>query len=132
MARAIAGIDQLVQGPEGFERWVFGIARRVAADHHRRAGRLQRQVDAGTKLWSAPAHDGESGDGLVRADDYEQVRRHFARLSASERELVELRVIAGLSADETASVLGKRAGAVRTAQSRALARLRGLMEADDA
>jgi RNA polymerase sigma-70 factor (ECF subfamily) len=39
-----------------------------------------------------------------------------------------LRVIAGLTADQAAVVLGKRAGTVRVAQSRALARLRELLE----
>jgi RNA polymerase sigma-70 factor, ECF subfamily len=38
--------------------------------------------------------------------------------------VLELRVIAGLTPEQTAVVLGKRPGAVRTAQSRALARLR--------
>ena len=42
--------------------------------------------------------------------------------------MLELRVIAGLSADQVAAVLGKRAGTVRTAQSRALAHLRELVE----
>jgi RNA polymerase sigma-70 factor (ECF subfamily) len=35
-----------------------------------------------------------------------------------------LRVVAGLSVHEVAAALGKRPGAIRTAQSRALAKLR--------
>jgi RNA polymerase sigma-70 factor (ECF subfamily) len=35
-----------------------------------------------------------------------------------------MRVVGGLNADDVAHALGKRAGAVRMAQSRALARLR--------
>jgi RNA polymerase sigma-70 factor (ECF subfamily) len=46
-------------------------------------------------------------------------------LSDDDRELLDLRVVGGLSADEVASVLGKQPGAVRMAQSRALDRLRG-------
>jgi DNA-directed RNA polymerase specialized sigma24 family protein len=41
--------------------------------------------------------------------------------------LLELRVIAGLSAEQVGEMLGYNAGAVRTAQSRALAHLRELM-----
>jgi len=41
-------------------------------------------------------------------------------------------VIAGLSAEQVAALLSKRPGAVRSAQSRALARLRNFMEQDDA
>jgi RNA polymerase sigma-70 factor (ECF subfamily) len=68
---------------------------------------------------------------LVLADEHDQVRRLFGLLNQAERELLELRVIAGLSADDAAAALGKRPGAVRTAQSRALARLRSLLETDD-
>ena len=130
MARAIAGVGLFRDGPAGLDGWIFGIARRVAADHYRRAGRHRRQLDAGHRLLPGPEGDGGSLDGLVRDDDHRAVRRHFERLPAPERELLELRVVAGLSADETASVLGKRPGAVRTAQSRALARLRRMLEDD--
>ncbi|MEP6666955.1 MAG: sigma factor-like helix-turn-helix DNA-binding protein, partial [Nocardioidaceae bacterium] len=40
------------------------------------------------------------------------------------REVMLLRVVAGLSADETGSALDMTAGAVRVAQHRALAKLR--------
>lgn len=131
MARAIAGISQFRDGPAGFDGWLFGIARRVAADHHRRMGRQRRQLDAGHRVVARPDGDG-SVEHLVRADDHRAVRFHFERLSPAERELLELRVVAGLSADETAVVLGKRSGAIRTAQSRALARLRQMMQQDSA
>ena len=52
----------------------------------------------------------------------------FARLRPEERDLLELRVTAGLDAEEVATVLGKRPGAVRMAQARALARLRTFLE----
>ena len=45
-------------------------------------------------------------------------------LPDNQREIVLLRVAAGLSAAETADVLGMTLGAVRVAQHRALARLR--------
>jgi RNA polymerase sigma-70 factor (ECF subfamily) len=41
-----------------------------------------------------------------------------------------MRVLSGLSAEETGKVLGMSPGAVRVAQHRALARLRVLAEAD--
>ena len=52
------------------------------------------------------------------------MRAAFERLGDEDREVLELRVVAGLSAEEVGNVLGKRAGAVRMAQSRALERLR--------
>ena len=44
--------------------------------------------------------------------------------SEEDRELLDLRVITGLSAEEVGVLLDRNAGAVRMAQSRALARLR--------
>ena len=52
------------------------------------------------------------------------LRAAFERLDRDERELLELRVVAGLSSAEVADVLGKQPSAVRMAQKRALARLR--------
>jgi RNA polymerase sigma-70 factor (ECF subfamily) len=132
MTRAVHAIDRFELGPVGFDGWLFGIARRVSADHHRRAERaVRRGRDAVAANGDGAAAGVSIDDGLVLADEHEQVRRLFGLLNDAERELLELRVIAGLSADDAAAALGKRPGAVRTAQSRALQRLRSLLEADD-
>jgi RNA polymerase sigma-70 factor (ECF subfamily) len=128
MTRAVAGLDSMALGPAGFDGWVFGIARRVAADHHRKAGRRRRQDQAAVVLSGPEASADSCADGVVEADEYADLKRLFCRLRPDEQELLELRVVAGLSAEQVAAVLGKRPGAVRTAQSRALARLRALME----
>ena len=67
-----------------------------------------------------------SGCVLAR-EEAASLRKAFEQLSPSEQELLELRVVGGLSADDVGSVLGKRAGAVRMAQARALDRLRVLL-----
>jgi RNA polymerase sigma-70 factor (ECF subfamily) len=56
------------------------------------------------------------------------VRAAFAQLRPDEQELLELRVLGRLDSRETAALLGKKPGAVRMAQSRALERLRTLMQ----
>lgn len=121
MARAVAGIERFRWETVGFDAWLFGILRRVCADHHRQRGRRRRDIGRAEVEADGP------GDALFRAEDHSEVMRAFALLTPSERHLLELRVIAGLSAEEVAHVLGKRAGAVRTAQSRALAHLRQLL-----
>ena len=45
-------------------------------------------------------------------------------LPEKQREIVVLRVVVGLSAEETAEAVGSTPGAVRVAQHRALLRLR--------
>jgi RNA polymerase sigma-70 factor (ECF subfamily) len=119
MARAVNGISGFRWNAAGIDPWLFGIARRVVADHHRRAGRLRRW----SRAVAAPAV-ALPADVVEMADEHAAVRAAFNRLSADDREVLELRIVAGLSPEQTASLLGKRSGAIRTAQSRALARLR--------
>jgi RNA polymerase sigma-70 factor (ECF subfamily) len=45
-------------------------------------------------------------------------------LPIKQREILVLRVVVGLSAEETAAAVGSTPGAVRVAQHRALARLK--------
>jgi len=59
--------------------------------------------------------------------EHESVRQAFSLLSDSDRELLELRVVAGLTSDEVATILSMRPSAVRMAQMRALEKLRSLM-----
>ena len=120
MARAVANIGRYrqVPGSGGFDGWLFGICRHVVLDAQRAAGRRGYGPPPETVSHVDPA------EGLVSAEEADAVRRAFALLSDDDRELLELRVVAGLSAEETAAALGRRAGAVRMAQSRALSRLR--------
>jgi RNA polymerase sigma-70 factor (ECF subfamily) len=119
MARAVAAVERFDPRGPGFDAWVFGICRHVVADTHRRAARDdRRRVPA-----EAPADDAAAG--IDRDEEAAALRAAYARLSEEDRELLDLRVVAGLTADQTAAVLGKQAGAVRMAQSRALERLRG-------
>jgi RNA polymerase sigma-70 factor (ECF subfamily) len=123
MARAVAGIARFQWEGGGFDAWLFGILRRVCSEHRRRQGRRRKEV-----RFEAAINGSEPGDGVELADDHAEVRRAFSLLRPAEREVLELRVVAGLSAEDVAWVLGKPAGTVRTAQSRALASLRLLME----
>ena len=53
-------------------------------------------------------------------------------LPETQQEILRLRVVVGLSAEETADALGMTAGAVRVSQHRALAKLRHLLSTDAA
>ncbi len=130
MTRAVAGVHRFHPGPAGFDGWVFGIAHNLVVDHFRATTREQRYAMAGNV--TMPGTMDLPDESLDLGDEHAQLRRCFALLSDGERELLELRVIAGLSAEQVASMLSKRPGAVRSAQSRALSRLRTFMELDDA
>jgi len=55
------------------------------------------------------------------------VERAVCAARNEDRELLVRRVIAGLASRRVANILGKRAGAIRMAQSRALGRLEALL-----
>ena len=120
MVRAVANIGRYrpVPGTGGFDGWLFGICRHVVLDAQRAAGR--RGYGPVPEIVS----HADPVEGLVSAEEAAAVRRAFALLSDDDRELLELRVVAGLSAEEAAAALGRKPGAVRMAQSRALTRLR--------
>jgi RNA polymerase sigma-70 factor (ECF subfamily) len=118
MTRALDGIDGFRWQGAGFDGWLYGIARNVILE----AGRgWRRHLDEVTDR--ATVERGPEEEILAR-DQAAAVRAVLQRLAPEERELLELRVQTGLSAEEVGARLGKRAGAVRMAQTRALQRLR--------
>jgi RNA polymerase sigma-70 factor (ECF subfamily) len=119
MLRAVRAAKTFRWKDAGFDAWIFRICRDVVID-------MQRSRSRGAALRSGdgPADVGTAEERIVLADEYAAVRRALDRLPADDRELLELRIIGELSSEEVAYVLGKRPGAIRTAQSRALARMR--------
>jgi RNA polymerase sigma-70 factor, ECF subfamily len=104
-----------------FASFVFGIAAHKVADAMRSAARLAVPTE---DLPDGPDEQPGPEETVVAYLEAERARALLARLPVHLRELVILRVVTGLSAEETGNVLGMSAGAVRVAQHRALARLR--------
>ncbi|MBA3743669.1 RNA polymerase sigma factor [Sporichthya sp.] len=106
-----------------FRGWCATIARNRAMDHLRR--RRSRPVAADSLLelfvnLPAPDDTARSACDLVDGD---AALALIATLPPDQAEAVMLRVIVGLDAETAAAVLGKRAGAVRTAAYRGLKNL---------
>jgi RNA polymerase sigma-70 factor (ECF subfamily) len=116
--------------PTGEERrlWLFGVARRLLAEHHRIAGRrAQAENEVG---------GGRPGD--AGADDRDAaVRAALESLTDLDRELVALTLWEGLGPAEAARVVGITPGTARVRLHRARARLarhprlRALLADDD-
>ena len=107
-----------------FRSFVFGIAAHKVADAHRAAYR-SRDV-ATEELPDAPDTAAGPEELAVRSDEGRRALALLGRLPDEQRELLLLRVAAGLSAEEVGGVLGMSPGAVRVAQHRALTTLRQL------
>ncbi|MCU1682655.1 MAG: rpoE [Amycolatopsis sp.] len=113
-------------GTDKFLAFVYGIAAHKVVDARRRYVRDVSSPVA--EFLTTPATLIET-DHYV--EDFERRQRLdglLDRLPARQREIVILRVVLGLSAQETADTLGMAsAGAVRVGQHRALATMRGLL-----
>ena len=123
MVRAMEQISRFTWSGAGFDAWLFGIMRNVILEGYRSDAKARRdryfEPEHGTRF--------DPLETVVALDDAERMRRAFSQLSPSEREVLELRVVAELSSDGAAEVLGKKPGAVRMAQVRALDRLRNFL-----
>jgi RNA polymerase sigma-70 factor, ECF subfamily len=106
-----------------FASFVFGIASHKVADAVRSATRSAVPTE---DLPDGPDEHPGPEEMAVAFIEAQRARELLARLPGHLRELLVLRVVAGLSAEETGNVLGMSAGAVRVAQHRALARLRAI------
>ncbi len=110
-----------------FASFVFGIASHKVADAARNASRLAVPFE---DLPDEPDERPGPEETVVAYIEAQRARALLAQLPEHLRELLILRVVTGLSAEETGNVLGMSAGAVRVAQHRALARLRALAVAE--
>lgn len=110
--------------PGAFRSWLFTIAHNVVANQHR--SRARRPVgslaDADDVVDAGPSPEDEA----VTAEARQTIQTVLAHLTEEQRRVVELR-LAGLTDVEIARVIGRKHGAVRAAQYRALLKLRTLL-----
>lgn len=105
-----------------FPAFVCGIARHKVAAARKAAARQQDEPVAELPDEVDPALDPERH--ALRRELGERVAKLLQVLPERQREIVVLRVVVGLSAEETAAAVGSTPGAVRVAQHRALGHLR--------
>lgn len=105
-----------------FRSWVFAIAHNKAADVHRREVR---------RPWSEVGQDaglerpgGNVEDEAMSSLEMQGVQRLLDSLPDIQREVLALRIIADLTVEQVAAVLGKSSGAIKQHQRRALNQLR--------
>jgi RNA polymerase sigma-70 factor (ECF subfamily) len=111
-----------------FLAFVYGIAAHKVADAHRSAARNRaepvEEVPDTQDLADGPETQ------LMQAEFAEKMTQLLDTLPEKQREILRLRIVVGLSAEETADAVGSTPGAVRVAQHRALGRLRGVLASE--
>jgi len=103
--------------------WFYAIARRVRIDHYRRASRTtarERRLEEGSDMAATlPPEE-------AHAEDLETL---LAPLSESQREIIRMMKVAGMSLDEVARATSCSVGSVKQKVHRAYRNLRDRMNA---
>jgi RNA polymerase sigma factor (sigma-70 family) len=99
-------LDDIPRDPEA-RLWLYGVARRVLANHHRGERRRSALTDR-LRADLATGYRPPEPDG-----EYAQITAAFRRLPAADRELLALSAWEGLDYGQIAVVLGCSRNAVR-------------------
>lgn len=110
-----------------FRSWVFTIAHRRLIDEHRRGRRRPLLSDAPPTDFADVAGGDVEAEALDSLGE-ERVRRLCQDLPRDQRAVLLLRLIADLTVEQTAEVVGKTPGAVKQLQRRGLGTLRHTLE----
>ncbi len=117
-----SGLTRFEGDERGFYGWTFTIARRRLLDLRRREARRRTDpvpIDALDGLNGSRDSESEA----LAAISIKAALARLATLPQPQAEVVLLRVLAGLDAEQVGAILGKPPGTVRVLQHRALARL---------
>lgn len=107
---------------QGFRSWVFTIAHHRMIDDRRRSHR-QPTVDGDVDVEDHRS-TGDVEDDAFAVLGSDRVRDLLSILSDDQRAVVLLRVVGDQSVEDVARILGKREGAIKALQHRAMGALR--------
>ena len=117
------------RGDEGqFRSWVFTIAHNRLVDERRARARRPLAVEHDGAELASDRTGGDVEEEALRRLSTERVRALCERLVPDQRDVLLLRMVAGLGVEQTAEALDKTQGAVKALQHRAVASLRRLIE----
>ena len=106
-----------------FSAWIYHLARKVAADHYRRANAAPLATDP-DHLEAVPDQAPHAADRAVAADDTARLQAALAALPHDQREVLVLARFQHLRHEEIARLLDISVGAVKVRVHRALKDLR--------
>jgi RNA polymerase sigma-70 factor (ECF subfamily) len=123
--RALRRIDSLTFQGRDVGAWLITIARNIVLDHVK-SSRFRLEVATADMRDADRATDGPE-DAVLQGMTNEVLLAGVQRLSDDQRECIVLRFLQGLSVAETAAAMGKREGAVKALQHRAVRRLAAIL-----
>jgi RNA polymerase sigma-70 factor (TIGR02952 family) len=123
--RALRRIDSLSFQGRDVGAWLITIARNIVYDHTK-SSRYRLEVTTADMRDADVSTDGPE-DSVLQQLTNEQLVECMKQLGSEQQECLVLRFLHGLSVAETAQVMGKRDGAIKALQHRAVRRLAGLL-----
>ncbi len=121
--QAVRDLHSFEGDERAFRSWLFTIAHHRLLDAARRKARRPADPVAPEALGEALGLGNAEQEALARLGT-QRVRELIGRLSPDQQDALLLRILADLSVDDIARAIGKRPGAVKALQRRALANLR--------
>jgi len=123
--RALRRIDSLTFQGRDVGAWLVTIARNIVLDHVK-SSRYRLEVATADMRDADRATDGPE-DAVVAHLTNRELLACVQQLGSEQQECIVLRFIHGLSVAETAEIMGKKDGAIKALQHRAVRRLAGLL-----
>jgi RNA polymerase sigma factor (sigma-70 family) len=115
-------LESVTGGVAGLRTFVFSVAHARMVDDHRRRRRVPVELPFEPDLDGREESSAE--DEVMERISPLEVQDLFSVLPDEQREVITLRLVAGLTIEQSAEVMGKSSGAVKQLQRRALIRLR--------
>ncbi|WP_083975162.1 ECF subfamily RNA polymerase sigma factor, BldN family [Kitasatospora mediocidica] len=126
--RALRRIGTFTWQGRDFGAWLVTIARNLVADHFK-SSRFRLEVTTGEMLDSNECERSPE-DSVLESLSNAALLDAVHRLNPQQQECVTLRFLQGLSVAETARIMGKNEGAIKTLQYRAVRTLARLLPPD--
>ena len=126
--RALRRIGTFTWQGRDFGAWLVTIARNLVADHFK-SSRFRLEVTTGEMLDSNECERSPE-DSVLESLSNAALLDAVHRLNPQQQECVTLRFLHGLSVAETARIMGKNEGAIKTLQYRAVRTLARLLPSD--
>jgi RNA polymerase sigma factor (sigma-70 family) len=115
-------LDDLSGGVAGLRTFIFSVAHARMVDEHRKLSRAPEHHEFEPERDTRESSSAEA-EAMVRLAPLE-VMALLDHLGDDQREVLTLRIVAGLTVEQVAEIMGKTAGAVKQLQRRALITLR--------
>jgi RNA polymerase sigma-70 factor (ECF subfamily) len=120
-------LDRYKPGGSPFIAWLYTIARNAVIDYYR----TRKQTVPLEEVGALAVEEEPLDDRMERQFDVYILRTGLQQLTEEQQQVLTLKFMAKLTTEEVARIMGKREGAIRALQMRALQTLAKYMEKEE-